>query len=434
LEHSWGPPGAPSEDFLQYLHTILEPSEPSPTFSTSTASFAPARFSNGHLHALAALLVNKGKAATWPKYFGACISCRDRGAVLQAWLYHLLGGEASGLEAPASWKSSTSSKRLLTRVETSVAAAAKECAQAAVQLRKLRRLAGAEWLRALAQLGWRMVQEAAVTELTVLGAGWFAPPDAKQPKRVSAPVAAASVSPELRIWKLAEELRAERVHSDEMRIEVEISQRELRRALRREACAAAAVDAKSEWAELQIKMMAQGAQGAPPNKRKQNAPSPSVHPSTHPCHAEEGARAPRSGRRCCARHGAVSQPGRDRVGPGLHSRRGRAAGAREAFTTTAQRSRGRRRRSRGRRRRSAEVDAAAAARRVGDLEVDPLDGGAPARRASRLPLAQAPTVRSGLTRRVAQRGARAAPACFYRPRHGHGAKVQVQSVYVYRCT
>ena len=40
---------------------------------------------------------------------------------------------------------------------------------------------------------WRMVQEAVVTELAVLGAGWFAPPD---DKRVSAPVAApASVSP-----------------------------------------------------------------------------------------------------------------------------------------------------------------------------------------------------------------------------------------------
>jgi hypothetical protein len=260
LELSWGPPGAPSADFLQYLHTILEPSEPSatsPTSSpTSSASFAPARFSNGHLHALAALLGNKGKHATWPKYFGACVGSRDRGAALQAWMYHLLGGEASGLEMPASWKSGTSTKRLLTRVETSVAAAAKECAQAAAQLRKLRP-AGAEQLRARAQLGWRMVQEAAVTELTVLGAGWFAPPDAKQPKRVSAPVAAASVSPEWRAWQLTEELRTERVHSDKMRIELEISQRALKHALRREECAAAAVVAEGEWAELQIKMMAQ---------------------------------------------------------------------------------------------------------------------------------------------------------------------------------
>jgi hypothetical protein len=68
-ELSWGPPGAPSADFLQYLHTILEPSEPSTNSPTSSASFAPARFGHGHLHALAALLVNKGKHATWAKYF-----------------------------------------------------------------------------------------------------------------------------------------------------------------------------------------------------------------------------------------------------------------------------------------------------------------------------------------------------------------------------
>jgi hypothetical protein len=64
------------------------------------------------------------------------------------------------------------------------------------------------------------------------------------------------VSPEERVRQLTGELRAERAHLDEPCVELD-SQRELRRALRREACAAAAVDAKSEWAELQIKMMAQ---------------------------------------------------------------------------------------------------------------------------------------------------------------------------------
>ena len=93
---------------------------------------------------------------------------------LQAWLYHLLGTKASGLETPESWRAGKSSKRLLSRVEVSVAAAAKECAQTAAQLRKLRS-PGAE-PRARTQLGWRMVHEAAVTELTLLGAGWFAPP------------------------------------------------------------------------------------------------------------------------------------------------------------------------------------------------------------------------------------------------------------------
>ena len=115
--------------------------------------------------------------------------------MLQAWLYHLLGGETSGLEAPTSWKKGTYSKRLLTRVEVRVAAGAKKCAQTTAQLRKLRS-AGAE-PRARAQLGWRMVEEAAVTELTLLGPGWFAPPVAK---RVSTPVAAVSVSPEGRVW------------------------------------------------------------------------------------------------------------------------------------------------------------------------------------------------------------------------------------------
>ena len=100
-------------------------------------SFTPARFSTGHLHALAALLGNKGRHATWANYFGACVGKRDRGAALQAWMYHLLGGEASGLKMPTDWKLSTSSKHLLARAEKSVAAAARECArwaQAAVQL------------------------------------------------------------------------------------------------------------------------------------------------------------------------------------------------------------------------------------------------------------------------------------------------------------
>jgi len=125
---------------------------------------------------LAALLVHKGSKGrnpAWTTHFGD-IGARDRGVALQAWLYHLLGGEASGLEKPESWRVGKSSKRLLSRVEVSVAAAAKECAQTAAQLRKLRS-PGAE-PRARTQLGWRMVHEAAVTELTLLGAGWFAPP------------------------------------------------------------------------------------------------------------------------------------------------------------------------------------------------------------------------------------------------------------------
>ena len=250
-EPAWGPPGAPSAEFLQYLHTILEPNEPSPTSPTSSATFTPARFSTGHLHALTALLVSKGRFQTWGEHFGNYVGTRDKGAALQAWLYHLLGGETStsGLEAPTSWKKGTYIKRLLTRVEVRVAAGAKNCTQTTAQLRS----AGAE-RSARAQLGWRMVEEAAVTELTLLGPGWFAPPVAK---RVSAPVAAASVSPEGRVWQLTEELRAERAHSDEMRIELETSQRELKRALRREECGAAAVVAEGAWAELQIQMMAQ---------------------------------------------------------------------------------------------------------------------------------------------------------------------------------
>ena len=64
-EPAWGRQGAPSAEFLQYLHTILEPNEPSPTSSTSSATFTPARFSTGHLHALAALRVSKGRFQTW---------------------------------------------------------------------------------------------------------------------------------------------------------------------------------------------------------------------------------------------------------------------------------------------------------------------------------------------------------------------------------
>jgi len=141
------------------------------------------------------------------------------------------------------------------------------CAQTTAQLHKLRS-AGAE-PRARAQLGWRMVEEAAVTELTLLGPSWFAPPVAK---RVSAPVTAASMSPEGRVWQLTEELRAERAHSDEMRIELETSQRELKRALRREECGVAAVVAEGAWAELQIKIMAQEHEvRRPPNTlRNQN--------------------------------------------------------------------------------------------------------------------------------------------------------------------
>ena len=155
------------------------------------------------------------------------------------------------------------------------------CVQTTAQLRKLLS-AGAEPL-ARAQLGWRMVQEAAVTELALLGPGWFAPPVAK---RVSLPVAAASVSPEGRVWQLTEELRAERAHSDEMRIELETSQLELKRALRREECGAAAVVAEGAWAELQIKMMAQEHEVRRPPKRNSRAPSsPLPTPPSHPSHA-----------------------------------------------------------------------------------------------------------------------------------------------------
>jgi len=238
-------------------------------------------------------------------------SARDRGVALQAWLYHLLGGEASGLETPESWRAGKSSKRLLSRVKVSVAAAAKECAQTAAQLRKLRS-PGAEPRARAPQLGWRMVQEAAVTELTLLGAGWFALP---YDKRVSAPVAApASVSPEGRVWQLTEELRAERAHSDEMRIELETPQRELKRALRREECGAAAVVAEGAWAELQIKMMAQEHEVRHPPKRESRAPSsPLLTPPSHPSHAGRDARASHRERLQGARDDETAQGGLDRV-------------------------------------------------------------------------------------------------------------------------
>ena len=136
-------------------------------------------------------------------------------------------------------------------------------------------LAGAEQLCAGAQLGWRMVKEAAVTELTVLGAGWFAPPVAKQPKKVSAPVAAASVSTEERLRQATAELRAERAHSDEVRIELETSQLGLKRGLPREECAAV-------WAELQIKIMVQEHEVRAAQTQKQSPLLPSAHPSVPP--------------------------------------------------------------------------------------------------------------------------------------------------------
>ena len=107
-------------------------------------------------------------------------------------------------------------------------------------------------------------------------------------KRVSTLVAAASVSPEGRVWQLTEELRAERAHSDEMRIELETSQRELKRALRREECGAAAVVTEGAWAELQIKMMAQEHEVRRPPKRKKRAPSsPLLTPPSTPPTQEE---------------------------------------------------------------------------------------------------------------------------------------------------
>jgi len=39
---------------------------------------------------------------TWGEHFGNYRGTRDKGAALQAWLYHLLGGESSGHEAPTS--------------------------------------------------------------------------------------------------------------------------------------------------------------------------------------------------------------------------------------------------------------------------------------------------------------------------------------------
>ena len=98
--------------------------------------------------------------------------------------------------------------------------------------------------------------------------------------------APASVSPEGRVWQLTEELPAERAHSDEMRIELETSQRELKRALRREECGAAAVVVEGAWAGLQIKMMAQEHVVRRPPKRESRAPSsPLLTPPSHPSHA-----------------------------------------------------------------------------------------------------------------------------------------------------
>ena len=319
-------------------------------------AFAPARFSTGHLHALAALLIHKGRNPAWTTHFGDIGAARDRGVALLAWLYHLLGGEASGLGAPVSWQSSKSGKRLLTRVEKSAAAAAKKCAQTAAQLRKLRS-PGAE-PRARAQLGWRMVQEAAVTELTVLDAGWFAPPVAKQPQKVSAPVAPASVSPEGRVWKLTEELRAERAHSDEMRIELETSQRELKRALRREECGAAAVVAEGAWAELQIKMMAQRHKVRHPINENR-APPPSAHcsPTPQPTSATQKEK-PKL-------RAAAQDTARSRNQAATEFVKVCAAYLRQEREMRPQPQRGA---AGGGGKRSAEVDAAAAARRVGDLE------------------------------------------------------------------
>ena len=115
-------------------------------------------------------------------------------------------------------------------------------------------------------------------KLAVIGAGWFAPPD---DKRVSAPVAApASVSPKGRVWQLTEEMRTERAHSDEMHIELETSQLELKRALRREECGAAAVVAEGRVGRAADQDDGAGAQGAPPAQtRKQSPLLPSAHPS-----------------------------------------------------------------------------------------------------------------------------------------------------------
>ena len=109
---------------------------------------------------------------------------------------------------------------------------------------------------------------------------------------MSAPVnALASVSPEGRVWQLTEELPAERAHSDEMRIELETSQRELKRALRRKECGAAAVVVEGAWAGLQIKMMAQEHVVRRPPKRESRAPSsPLLTPPSHPSHAGKDAR------------------------------------------------------------------------------------------------------------------------------------------------
>jgi len=84
-EPAWGPPEAPSAEFLQYLHKILEPNVPLATSPISSASIIPARFGHGHLHVLAALLVHKGSKGKNPAlttHFGD-VGARDRGVALQ---------------------------------------------------------------------------------------------------------------------------------------------------------------------------------------------------------------------------------------------------------------------------------------------------------------------------------------------------------------
>jgi len=151
---------------------------------------------------------------------------------------------------PVSWSQSNVSRRLLNRVEKSVEAAAKQATADTKKLHKLRH-AGLE-LRVRAQLGWRMVHTAVITELTPLGAGWFAPCKAKQPKLVSAPVAAASVSLEERVRQLTAELSAERACSEQLRVDLAASQREHTRALRRVASAQGEADTEGQWAALQV--------------------------------------------------------------------------------------------------------------------------------------------------------------------------------------
>jgi hypothetical protein len=166
------------------------------------------------------------------------------------------------------------------------------------------------------------------------------------------------VSPEGRVWQLTEELRAERAHSDEMRIELETSQRELKRALRREECAAAAVVAEGAWAELQIKMMAQRHKVRHPINENR-APPPSAHcsPTPQPTSATQKEK-PKL--RAAARDTA-----RSRNQAATEFVKVCAAYLRQEREMRPQPQRGA---AGGGGKRSAEVDAAAAARRVGDLE------------------------------------------------------------------